>query len=84
MRNALSIAVGARSGSISREAKSVSTTALTLIRPRPSVTGTISANTRRTAGSRQSRATRSRPSRPRSHGSGSSTWITVPIRIEPA
>ena len=84
MRNALSIAVGASSGSSSREAKSVSTTALKLIRPRPRVTGTISAKTRRTVGSRQSRATWRRPSSRNSQGSGISTWITVPIRIENA
>ena len=64
-------------GSISRDANSVSTTALKLIRPRPSVTGSMSTNTCFTAGSRQSRTTRSRPSRPRSHGTGSSTWMTV-------
>ena len=41
-------------GSMSRAAKSVSITALKLISPRPSVTGTISLKTCRTAGSRQS------------------------------
>ena len=59
-------------------------TALKLIRPSPSVTGSISTNTCLTAGSRQSIAGRRAPSRPRSHGSGRSTWITVPTRIEPA
>ncbi len=52
--------------------------------PSPIVTGIISTKTRRTAGSRQSITSPSRPSRPRSHGSGSSTWITVPITIETA
>ena len=78
----MSIAVGDSSGSISRDAKIESTTALKLIRPRPSVTGSISLSTRQTAGSRQSIKTRSFPSRPRSHGIGSNTWITVPITIE--
>ena len=55
MRKALSIAVGARFGSISREAKIESTTRLKLIRPSPIVTGTISVKTRLIAGSRQSR-----------------------------
>ena len=84
MRNAASIALGARSGSINREAKNVSMTALKLMSPSPIVTGIISTNTRRTAGSRQSMTSRSRPSSPRSHGSGSSTWIIVPTTIEPA
>ena len=84
MRNALSIALGASLGSISRDAKNVPITALTLIRPSPSVTGSISTKTRFTAGSRESSARRSRPSSPRSQGSGSSNWITVPTRIEPA
>ena len=48
------IAAGARSGSISREANSVSITALTLISPSVRVTGSINAKIRRTAGSRQS------------------------------
>jgi hypothetical protein len=84
MRKALSIAVGASSGSIRREAKIESITRLKLIRPRPMVTGTISTKTRRTAGSRQSSTKCRRPSSPRSQGTGSSTWITVPIRIEMA
>ena len=71
-------------GSRKRDAKSVSITALTLISPSPSVTGIISLNVCATAGSRQSITRRSRSSRPRSHGIGSSTWITVPITIEPA
>ena len=84
MRKALSIAFGAIVGSISFEAKTVPITALTLIRPSPSITGTISLKTCLTAGSRMSSASRSRPSSPRSHGSGSSSWITVPTTIEPA
>ena len=67
-----------------RDAKNVSITALTLIRPRPSVTGTIRTKTRLTAGSRQSITICRWPSRPRSHGIGSSVWITVAIRIENA
>ena len=78
------IALGAWNLSISRAAKIVSTNALKLISPSPSVIGTISTNVRRTAGSRQSITTCSRPSRPRSQGSGSSNWITVAIRIENA
>jgi hypothetical protein len=62
----------------------VPTTVLKLISPIPSVTGSIRTKTCVTAGSRQSSATRRRPSSPRSHGIGSSTWITVPIRIETA
>ena len=46
------------------------------------MTGTISTKTRLTAGSRQSIRNWSRPSSPRSQGTGSSTWITVPITIE--
>ena len=84
MRKAASMAAGARSGSISRAAKTVPITWLKLMSPRPSVTGSISTSTRFTSGSRQSIATRSRPSRPSSHGTGSSTWTTVPTRIEPA
>ena len=61
-----------------------STSALKLMRPRPSATGSISFSTWRTAGSRQSITSSSRPPRPRSHGTGSSTWITVPTRIEAA
>ena len=63
MRNALSIARGAASGS-RNDANTVSTSAFTLIRPRPSVTGSISTNTRRTAVSRQSNAIRSAPGAP--------------------
>jgi hypothetical protein len=80
----LSIALGANSGSISLEAKIESMTRLKLIRPSPIVTGTISVKTRLIAGSRQSSTSWSRPSRPRSHGKGSRTWITVPITIETA
>ena len=61
-----------------------STTALKLISPSPSVTGSISLSTRETAGSRQSISTRKRPSSPRSQGIGKSTWITVPMTIETA
>ena len=84
MRKALSIAFGEMNGSIHFDATIVPTTALTLIRPSPSVTGIISVKTCFTAGSRMSSARRRRPSSPRSHGSGSSSWITVPRRIEPA
>ena len=66
----MSIAVGASSGSSSRDANSVSTTTFTLISPIVRVTGSISASTRRTAGSRQSSTIVSRPSRRRSHGIG--------------
>ncbi len=58
--------------------------ALMLIRPSPIVTGTISANVRFTAGSRTSITMRSRPSRPRSHGSGSRNWTIVATRIATA
>ena len=70
-----------------REAKNVSISALMLIRPRPSVTGTISLNVCLTTGSRQSSTIRSRSSprsMPRSHGSGRKTWMNVAIRIENA
>ena len=80
----MSIAVGASEPSISRAAKNVSTTALKLIRPSETVTGIISLKTCATAGSRQSITSCRCPSRPRSHGTGSSTWITVPTRIEAA
>ncbi len=80
----MSIAAGASCGSIRRDAKKVSTTALTLISPSPRVTGSISLSVRQTAGSRQSITTCRRPSLPRSHGTGSSTWITVPARIDAA
>ena len=69
---------------MSRDAKNVSITALTLISPSPSVTGTMFTNTRFTAGSRQSSTSRSRSSRPRSHGSGRNTWMNVATRIETA
>ena len=78
------IALTAWKRSIRRAAKNVSTTALRLISPRLIVIGTISTSVWRTAGSRQSITTCRRPSRPRSHGSGSRNWITVAIRIENA
>jgi hypothetical protein len=84
MRKALSIAFGAIVGSIHFAATTVPITAFTLISPSPSITGPISLKTCFTAGSRTSRASRSRPSSPRSQGSGSSSWITVPATIEPA
>jgi hypothetical protein len=62
MRNAFWIAVGARSGLISRDAKNVSMTALMLIKPSPSVTGTMFLKTSFTAGSRQSITSRRCPS----------------------
>ena len=77
MRNAFSIAAGASSGSTSRDAKSMFTKMLTLISPSVSVTGSISTKKRLTAGSRQSSTARSRPSRPRSQGTGRSSWTTV-------
>ncbi len=69
---------------MNRAAKKVPITAAKLMRPRPSVTGNMSTKMRFTAGSRQSIATRSRPSRPASHGKGRSSWTTVPSTIEPA
>ena len=84
MRKAASIALGERSGSMYRAAKKVPITAAKLMRPRPSVTGSISTKTRFTAGSRQSIATRSRPSSPVSQGKGRSNCTTVPSTIEPA
>ena len=54
---------------------------LRLIRPSAIVTGSISFRTRRTRSSRQSIRKVSRPPRPRSHGSGSRNWTTVPARI---
>ena len=69
---------------MNRDAKKVSITALTLISPRPSVTGSISLNTRATAGSRQSSTSWSWPSRPRSQGIGRNTWISVATRIAAA
>ncbi len=84
MRNALSIAFGEIVGSISFEAKTVPITAFTLIRPSPSMTGSISLKTRFTAGSRTSSASLSRPSRPRSQGIGRRSWISVATTIEPA
>ena len=69
-RNALSIAVGASSGSRSLDAKSMSTKKLTLISPIVSVTGSMSLSTRLTAGSRQSTTIVSEPSSRRSHGTG--------------
>ena len=62
----------------------LSITALTLISPSVSVTGNISTKKRRTAGSRQSSTSCRRPSRPRSHGSGSKSWISVPTTMAPA
>ena len=61
-----------------------SISAFRLIRPRPSATGSISFSVWATAGSRQSITSSSRPPRPRSQGTGSSTWITVPTTIAPA
>ena len=70
-RKALSIAVGASSGSSRRDAKIVPTRKFTLMSPIVSVTGSISTSTRRTAGSRQSMTIVRRPSSLRSHGTGS-------------
>jgi len=67
-----------------RDAKKVSISALTLISPRPSVTGIINLNVCATAGSRQSITSRNRSSRPRNHGIGSSTCTSVPARIDAA
>ena len=55
-----------------------------LISPSPIVTGTISTNVRFTAGSRMSITMCSRPSRPRSHGSGRRNWAIVATRIATA
>jgi hypothetical protein len=84
MRKAASIALGASSGSMNRAAKNVLITRLKLMSPIPSVTGSISANTRFTAGSWRSITARMRPSRLRNHGTGVSTWMTVPARTPPA
>ena len=66
------------SGRCSRDAKNVSMTALTLIRPRPSVTGQHQLEDAPAPPGRASRArAAAAPSRPRSHGIGRSTWITV-------
>jgi hypothetical protein len=78
------MAVGAREASISRDAKIVSMTALMLISPRPTVTGSSNTKNRRTAGSRQSMTSLSRPSSPRSQGTGRNSWISVPTTIEAA
>jgi hypothetical protein len=67
-----------------RAAKNVLMTRLKLMRPIPSVTGSMSAKTRFTAGSRRSTTARMRPSFRRSHGTGVSTWMTVPARTPPA
>ena len=83
MRNAASIVAGAFLLT-SQPPITPSTSALMLIRPSPSVTGSIILNTRLTAGSRQSITICRRPSRPRSQGSGSRNCTTVPTRIEPA
>ena len=83
-RKALSIAAGASSGSRSRDAKSVSTRKFTLTSPMVRVTGSISASTRRTAGSRQSMTIVRLPSSRRSHGIGNSTWTSVPRTTTPA
>jgi hypothetical protein len=69
MRNALSIAAGA-SSEIS-VAKMLSTDRLKLIRPSPSVTGSISFKTLVTRSSRQSNERTSLNPVRRSHGSGS-------------
>ena len=69
---------------MSREANSVPISVETLIRPSVSVTGSMSTRNRRTAGSRQSKASRRRPSSPRSHGTGRSSCTTVAMTIEPA
>ena len=65
----------------------MSITALTLIRPRPSVTGTISFRTCADRGvapvDHDAEALFARSS-PRSHGIGRSTWMNVATRIDPA
>ena len=51
---------------------------LRLIIPSAIVTGSISFSTLRTRSSRQSMRKVKLPPRPRSHGSGSRNWTTVP------
>ena len=67
-----------------RDAKSVPISVDTLISPSVSVTGSMRTKNRRTAGSRQSSAIRSRPSSPRSHGTGIRSCTSVASTIEPA
>ena len=84
MRKAASIALGASCGSRRREAKNVSTTRLKLISPSPSATGQHQdehALHRRVAPVEDDPQA---PVEAHSHGTGSSTWITVPTRIAPA
>ena len=74
-------------GSMNREAKNVSISALTLISPSPSVTGIISLKTcahGRVAPVDDDAQPLLAVSSPRSHGIGSSTWMNVATRIEPA
>ncbi len=78
------MALGESLGSMYRDAKNVPITALKLMSPRPSVTGIISTNVCLTAGSRQSISRCSFPSRRSSQGTGNSTWMIVPTRIDPA
>ena len=78
------MALGAMFGSISCAAKIPSMSALTLMRPSPSVTGIIRTKTRLTAGSRQSKTNWIRPPRPRSQGTGRTSWTNVAARIAPA
>ena len=54
---------------------------LMLISPSVSVTGSMSTKNRFTAGSRQSMTARSRPSRPRSQGTGSRSWTAAPTSV---
>ena len=79
MRKALSIAAGASSDTSVPNTELISR--LRLINPRAIVTGSISFRTRRTRSSRQSILKLTLPPRPRSHGSGSRNWTTVPTRI---
>ena len=85
MRNAASIALGASVGSMKRAAKNVPITALKLISPRPSVTGSHQhedpAHRRVAPVDREAQAAVAARA---ATGTGSSTWITVPTTIEPA
>ena len=78
MRKALSIAAGASSDTSVPNSELISR--LRLISPRAIVTGSISFRTRRTRSLRQSSGKLKPPPRPRSHGSGSANWTTVPTR----
>ena len=77
MRNALSIAAGARSGD-EVTPKRLLIIRLKLISPRLSVTGSISSSTRRTAGLRQSKTAQQPEGVLRRSQAGIASWIAVP------